>query len=74
MAARNLVHDGLKCVLTRFRTEENDPARLASFLLGVELITIYAERECNMAVRKDKDAAAFSEEWFEERYEDRRLE
>ena len=70
MAAHNLVHDGLKGILTHFRTEENDLARLASFLLGVELITRYAERECNMVVHKDKDAAAFSKEWFKERYED----
>ena len=33
---------------------------LASYLLGVELITIYAEWECNMAARKDEDAVAFA--------------
>ena len=61
MAARNLVHDGLEGDLIRFRTEEDDLAtRLASFLLDEELVTIYAEWECNMAARKDKDAVAFS--------------
>ena len=48
-------------VLISFRTEEDDlVTRLASFLLRVELITIDAERECNMVARKDKDAVAFA--------------
>ena len=63
MAARNLVYDGLKGVLIRFRTEDDDIAtRLASFLLRVELLTIYAERECKMAARKDK-AVLLSPPW-----------
>ena len=60
MTAHNLGHDGLEGVLIRFRTEEDMATRLTSFLLRVELLTIYAERESNMAVRKDKDAVAFS--------------
>ena len=61
IAARDPVHDGLKGVLIRFRTEDDDMAtRLASLLLRVELVTIYAERECDLAARKDKDVVAFA--------------
>jgi hypothetical protein len=53
----NLVHDGLESVLEGPAAEVDDLAtRHADVLAIVELVRIFAGRECNMAGGKEEDS------------------
>ena len=57
----NLDHDGLKCAVVGLVAEEDDlTTRRVVSLAGVELVTIFARRENNMAGRKEETPIAFT--------------
>ena len=57
----NLAHDGLSCVLEGLTAEEDDVATRQTIIFAlVELVTIFARRENNMAGRKKEHPIAFA--------------